>query len=180
MNKRYGVKNLVALVLVFASLVILFAGCNAKSPETIESTEKVQVQETTESTEKVQVQETTPVETVESNGVYSITILPTSHGTVKADRAEAKEGELIKLTVEAEEGYVLNSLTVNDQKCTGSFRMPARNVSVVARFALDEETEKPEDEVVYPIGVFFGTFGRFLCSPALDMRTDTGKNPYLM
>ena len=138
MNKRYGVKNLVALVLVFASLVILFAGCNAKSPETIESTEKVQVQETTESTEKVQ--ETTPVETVESNGVYSITILPTSHGTVKADRAEAKEGELIKLTVEAEEGYVLNSLTVNGQKCTGSFRMPARNVSVLARFALDEET----------------------------------------
>ena len=171
MNKRYGVKNLVALVLVFASLVILFAGCsNAKSPETTEPTETVQVQ----------VPETTPVETVESNGVYSITILPTSHGTVKADRAEAKEGELIKLTVEAEEGYVLNSLTVNGQKCTGSFRMPARNVSVVARFALDEETEKPGDEVVYPIGDFFGTFGRFLCSPALDMRTDTGKNPYLI
>ncbi|WP_394925559.1 Ig-like domain-containing protein [uncultured Robinsoniella sp.] len=71
---------------------------------------------------------------------YSIVIDPAmEHGRVEADRAEAKAGETVTLTVIPEEGYLLTegSLKVNGgevEVTDNSFIMPGQDVMVTAEF----------------------------------------------
>lgn len=71
---------------------------------------------------------------------------PAEHGTVTADREKAAEGETVTLTVEPEEGYMLASLTAEDEAGNAieiteqSFTMPASVVTVKASFVLIPHT----------------------------------------
>jgi uncharacterized repeat protein (TIGR02543 family) len=78
---------------------------------------------------------------------YAITVKPSSHGEVKADRTEAAAGSTVTLTVKPESGYHLNALTVTDadgknikltNKGSGvyTFTMPSGAVTVQATFAI--------------------------------------------
>lgn len=111
---------------------------------------------------------------VEDDGLYSITILKSAHGTVTANKTEAKEGEEIILTVTPDEGYELKSLTVNKKESETTFQMPAEDVNVLAKFVLIDGEEEFEG------GEFFGKSGDFLPSDVIDFTTDSGDNPYLV
>lgn len=85
--------------------------------------------------------------------LYTITVKESENGTVTADKAEAAEGETVTLTVEAAEGYEVESVKYNDTVITAvdgvySFSMPAADVDVSAVFAEveDEEEEDKEEE----------------------------------
>lgn len=82
---------------------------------------------------------TTPVE---PDKTYTVTVDTTVNGTVTADKATAKAGETVTLTVTPATGYELDTLTVNGQAVTGTtFVMPAANVTVAATFkAVTAET----------------------------------------
>jgi hypothetical protein len=78
---------------------------------------------------------------------YAITVKPSSHGEVKADRTEAAAGSTVTLTVKPDSGYHLNALTVTDadgknikltNKGSGvyTFTMPSGAVTVQATFAI--------------------------------------------
>ena len=80
---------------------------------------------------------------LEYKPVYSITIDTMTGGTVTADKTEAKEGEVVTLTVTPDEGYslVAGSLKVNGVAIEGdSFEMPAEDVIITAEF-LDSMSE---------------------------------------
>ena len=70
----------------------------------------------------------------------SINVAATEHGTVTADKAEAYEGEEVKLTITPDTGYKLSTLTVIDENnqelniTDGSFTMPDCAVNVSATF----------------------------------------------
>ena len=80
---------------------------------------------------------------------YSVTVEKSDNGTVKAQPFWAAAGITVTLTVTADEGYQLSSLTVTDrngseisvtEKESGkyTFRMPASSVKVTAVFTADE------------------------------------------
>ena len=73
----------------------------------------------------------------------SITITPTEHGTVTADKTTARYGETVTLTITPAKGYAFDQLTVKDgeddvsvAEAEGNFTfvMPASNVVVSATF----------------------------------------------
>ena len=72
---------------------------------------------------------------------YDIVIAPTEHGSIRADKQKASEGEIVTLTAEAEKDYVLWQLSVDADNGTMimldnmSFTMPACKVKVIAIFA---------------------------------------------
>ena len=94
--------------------------------------------------------------TIESNGSgenpdtpsaesYAITVGASENGTVTSDKAAAKAGETVTLSVAASEGYELNSLTVTGTSSkvvdttkttdgTYTFTMPGEEVKVTATF----------------------------------------------
>lgn len=60
-----------------------------------------------------------------------------THGTVTADKTTAKPGETVKLTVNPDKGYELNTLKYNTtdiDKSTKQFTMPSEDVTVTATF----------------------------------------------
>lgn len=75
---------------------------------------------------------------------YAVTVETAPHGTVTADRETAKEGDTVRLIVQAESGYALDTITVTgksgkDVAVTGeagsyTFQMPAEGVTVQAAF----------------------------------------------
>ena len=72
-------------------------------------------------------------------GQFDVTVAKTENGTVAVDKTSADEGDEVTVTVTPADGYVLESLTVDGQKVTvenGSytFAMPAKNVSIAAKF----------------------------------------------
>ncbi len=69
---------------------------------------------------------------------YTITVDPAIvNGTVTADKEKAKAGETVTLTVTADEGYEIASVTVDGKEIEGpSFTMPNKNVIVSATFEL--------------------------------------------
>ena len=71
---------------------------------------------------------------------YTITIAPDiAWGTVAADKNEAREGEMVTLTVTPNDGFKLDTITVNGRTISGNtFVMPAFDVLVSASFV-----EKP-------------------------------------
>lgn len=89
---------------------------------------------------------------------YSITINNSEHGTVSANKTTAEESEIIKLTINSEEGYILDTLEVKTDsdatiitKAKGDdidFLMPAENVSITATFKITPiGTKKKPTEV---------------------------------
>ncbi len=84
-------------------------------------------------------------------------IIPEGGGTVTSDPADPAADELVTLTAEPAQGYVLKSLTVTDEAGNeiflddGQFYMPEGSVTVTAEFektrllvqALDSENEAP-------------------------------------
>ena len=71
---------------------------------------------------------------------YPITVSNAVNGTVTADKAEAAEGDTVKLTVTPAQYYALDTLTVTDAEVTKvndttyTFVMPAKAVEVSATF----------------------------------------------
>ena len=96
-----------------------------------------------------------------SSTSYAITVESSDNGTVTASRTSANKGLTVTLTVKADEGYVLDTLTVTDKngnevKLTDkgdgkyTFSMPASAVTVKASFAKDDtpvETGLPFTDV---------------------------------
>ena len=84
-----------------------------------------------------------------SSATYSINIEDAKHGEVTADPKTASKGDTVTLTVEADKGYALETLTVTDGsgkevKVTEkdgkyTFKMPASKVTVKATF-MDDNT----------------------------------------
>ncbi len=77
-------------------------------------------------------------------GAYSINIASDiEHGTVTSSRKKADQGNPVTITATPDEGYVLESLTVDGTDVTGNvsnnsytFTMPASDVTVTATFVL--------------------------------------------
>ena len=96
-----------------------------------------------------------------SSTSYAITVESSDNGTVTASRTRANKGLTITLTVKADEGYALDTLTVTDKngneiKLTDkgdgkyTFTMPSSAVTVKASFAKDDtsvETGLPFTDV---------------------------------
>ena len=92
---------------------------------------------------------------------YAITVSKADNGTVTASRTRANKGLTVTLTVKADEGYKLDTITVTDKngneiKLTDkgdgkyAFTMPASAVTVKASFAKDDtpvETGLPFTDV---------------------------------
>ncbi len=76
---------------------------------------------------------------------YSITCSASESGSLKADKETAAAGETVTLTATPNDGYELESITVNGKAITGTtFEMPAEDVKVVATFkaVATEDLEK--------------------------------------
>ena len=96
----------------------------------------------------------------EENPTYTITIAETQNGTVEADKAEAAEGETVKVTVTPNEGFMVDEAywTYGETKTeiekpeegnTAEFVMPAANVTITVTF---KKTEwKPGDDATFLI-----------------------------
>ena len=75
---------------------------------------------------------------LENVPTYYITIEEMEHGTVTADKTEAKAGVTVTLTVTPDEGYSLVAIYVNGTELEGTtFEMPAEDVTITATFAAD-------------------------------------------
>ena len=77
------------------------------------------------------------------NPEYAITIATIENGTVEADKAKAKEGETVTLTITPAEGYILDAVTVmaGEESVTvtdNTFVMPAGEVTISATFILPD------------------------------------------
>ena len=98
---------------------------------------------------------------ISSGTSYAITVEDSDNGTVTASRTRANKGLTVTLTVKADEGYKLDTITVTDKngneiKLTDkgdgkyTFAMPASAVTVKASFAKDDtpvETGLPFTDV---------------------------------
>lgn len=79
---------------------------------------------------------------------YTITVAEAANGTVSTDPAnEAAEGDVVTVTANANEGYVLEKITVVDANSNNAtvtdnkFTMPAANVTVTVTFAAIKPVE---------------------------------------
>ncbi|MBQ8559824.1 MAG: hypothetical protein IJ439_07600 [Tyzzerella sp.] len=73
---------------------------------------------------------------------YSIEIEASDHGTVVANCTEAEAGMTVALNVEANKGYVVQAVYVNDEKLEDytSFTMPGEDVVITPLFAKGDST----------------------------------------
>lgn len=174
-----SLKTIIALLLVLTFATTLLIGCKNTQPSSTEPDNSTTQPADESDTTEPNAEETEPPR---KPGVYFVTILPTANGTVTADHTEAKQGDTITLTVTPDEGYELLSLTANGIECELSFKMPAEDVHILARFGLPEEKEPEATEApkIYPQGKFFGSAGGYNSSDVLNMKTDKGENPYLV
>ena len=93
------------------------------------------------------------------NTVYTVRVSAASHGSVSVKDSQAEEGDLLRLMVKPEKGYVLDQLTVTDQKGKAvkltqksenkyTFAMPASAVTIQASFVKESDTRKPAKPAV--------------------------------
>lgn len=177
---NHNLKTIIALLLVLTFVTTLLIGCKNTQPSSTEPDNSTTQPADESDTTEPNAEETEPPR---KPGVYFVTILPTANGTVTADRTEAEQGDMITLTVTPDEGYELLSITANGIECEQSFKMPAEDVNILARFGLPEEPTEPEATTVpkvYPKGDFFGSAGGYHSSDVLNMKTDSGSSPYLV
>ena len=83
------------------------------------------------------------------------------HGTVKAEKESAKEGEVIKITVIPDEGYTLGVIKVTDGNgkvvyfTDYSFTMPNTNVLKEATFVKEKENPETKDVAISLLFIVF-------------------------
>lgn len=71
---------------------------------------------------------------------YAVTVSSTEHGRVTASAYDVPENDTVTLSIEADAGYTLGTLTVTDEEnnviavTNGQFTMPGRPVTVTATF----------------------------------------------
>lgn len=78
--------------------------------------------------------------------VYDVTVTETANGTVVADKTLVGEDETVTLTVNADDGYELDTLTVKQGETDvtvtdNAFTMPAGNVTITATFKAEQTCE---------------------------------------
>lgn len=160
-NKKKKAALLILLLLLFLGAAIgIYFGIskdeNAGNDISVDNVDK----DTTEEDEDVSAEQ--------DDGIYEVQILKSAHGSVTANKTEAVEGDEIVLTVKPDEGYELKSLTVNKTKSETTFKMPAKDVKVLAKFSL-----------IVGKGNFFGKSGDYESSDVINFKTDKGLFPYL-
>ena len=70
---------------------------------------------------------------------YSITIDDDGNGTASVEREWANKDDEINITVKPDDGYMLDTITVNGEPITGTtFKMPAEDVTIEVTFKLME------------------------------------------
>ena len=88
--------------------------------------------------------ETTVSATFEA-AVYNVDVIPSSHGTVKADKTSGSAGDTVTVTVTPEEGYIVKSVTVNGEAITagtdGKYTFTIEDDSVIQATFEKEATE---------------------------------------
>lgn len=102
-----------------------------------------------------------PIVTIKADDVvYKIDTVTDGHGTIKADYIEAKEGTVVKFTVEPMEGYVLGEVKVTDANGNVvifkdyTFTMPNANVTIEATFIkIDNPNTMTYISVIVVIGL---------------------------
>ena len=107
-------------------------------------------------TAKAVITDTTPTPPSGGSGgssvtTYSITVQKSANGSVTASKTRASKGDSITLTISADEGYVLDTLTVTDKSGDKisltekngkyTFEMPASAVTVQAVFREESAVE---------------------------------------
>lgn len=66
---------------------------------------------------------------------YTITVLESDNGKIFIDKAEARKGERVTITIEPDEGYELKNISYNSVKIEdNTFIMPGLNVTITAEF----------------------------------------------
>ena len=104
---------------------------------------------------------------------YAVNTAAPQNGTLSVDKTEAAEGDTVKVTANAANGYVLDSLyyidnnnkLVNISTDTMSFEMPASAVTVHAWFR--------EVSLTHDVKVSYSTGGTVTASPNTDVATGT-------
>ena len=104
---------------------------------------------------------------------YAVNTAAPQNGTLSVDKTEAAEGDTVKVTANAANGYVLDSLyyidnnnkPVNISTDTMSFEMPASAVTVHAWFR--------EVSLTHDVQVSYSTGGTVTASPNTDVATGT-------
>lgn len=157
-------KNKIAIVVLLLLLVLgaaasIYLGVTKKD-ETGQNVPTKQEAEKEPSKQEAQAEK--------DDGIYEVKVLKSAHGSVTVNKTEAAEGEEIVLKVKADKGYEIKSLTVNKKKSETTFKMPAADVRVLAKFSL-----------VVGKGDFFGKSGKFESSDVINFNTDKGRTPYL-
>ena len=123
-----------------------------------------------------------------TNQRYAITVARSAHGTVSADTESAPRNRLVTLTVTPDAGYVLETLTVENDKGnfadvtangdgTYSFRMPGSNVTVRATFVRSAAHDCPSEHFtdVNPDGWYHEAIDYVL---GKGMMNGTGENTF--
>jgi len=118
-------KKLVLAVTLLASLSLL--GCSWTSSNSVSSSNSA-----------------VSLTSYPDSGIYAITTsVPTGHGHLSTSKKQAETGLSITITVTAEPGYLLESISSEQTPLTAvvpgetySFVMPAQNVTVAASFIL--------------------------------------------
>ena len=118
---------ILSLLLVLGAVASIYFGITKKDG----AGQNVPTNQETE--QEVSKQET---EAEKDDGIYEVKVLKSAHGSVTVNKTEAAEGEEIVLTVKADKGYEIKSLTVNKKKSETTFKMPAEDVRVLAKFSL--------------------------------------------
>ncbi|MBQ8558617.1 MAG: GH32 C-terminal domain-containing protein [Tyzzerella sp.] len=161
-NKKKKATLVILLLLLLLGIVIGLFSCISKDENTgndipVENVDKDTSEEDDED-----------VSAEQDDGIYEVQILKSAHGSVTANKTEAAEGDEIVLTVKPDDGYELKSLTVNKKKSETTFKMPAKDVKVLAKFSL-----------IVGKGNFFGKSGDYESSDVINFKTDKGLFPYL-
>ena len=77
--------------------------------------------------------------------MYNVDVIPSSHGTVKADKTSGSAGDIVTVTVTPEEGYIVKSVTVNGEALTagtdGKYTFTIEGDSVIQATFEKEATE---------------------------------------
>ena len=88
--------------------------------------------------------ETTVSATFEA-AVYNVDVIPSSHGTVQADKTSGSAGDTVTVTVTPDEGYIVKSVTVNGEAITagtdGKYTFTIEDDSVIQATFEKEATE---------------------------------------
>lgn len=113
--------------------------------------EDLEVTEHEDGTRTFTIMESNVTVTVKSGAEHKVTLSGTyEHGALSADCEKAATGRIVTITANPDEGYVVDTLTVNtatgpiDVICTEenvyTFEMPDANVTVSATFSLPKQT----------------------------------------